>query len=81
MGDALPDATTMQQIAAEIRFSETAFLAPATGFERTIRYSSPEAEVSFCGHATIGCSLEAPGERLRRFLDAPVASGMPTPRP
>jgi PhzF family phenazine biosynthesis protein len=53
VGDELPDAATMQAIAAEVGFSETAFVAPATGLRRTVRYYSPEHEVSFCGHATI----------------------------
>ncbi|MEO6444852.1 MAG: PhzF family phenazine biosynthesis protein [Gemmatimonadaceae bacterium] len=53
IGDCLPDASTMQRIAAEVGFSETAFVAPARGPERSIRYFSPEAEVPFCGHATI----------------------------
>lgn len=53
VGDRLPDAETMQRIAAEVGFSETAFVAPAHGQERQVRYFSPEAEVSFCGHATI----------------------------
>ncbi len=50
---ALPDAATMQRIAAEVGYSETAFVAPAAGTARTVRYFSPEAEVPFCGHATI----------------------------
>ena len=53
VGDRLPDATTMQAIAGEVGFSETAFVAPASGLRRTVRYFSPEHEVSFCGHATI----------------------------
>ena len=53
LGDQLPDPADMQRIAAEVGFSETAFVAPASGRHRTIRYYSPEAEVSFCGHATI----------------------------
>ena len=57
IGEALPDAATMQRIATEVGFSETAFLAPAAGFERTIRYYSVEAEVSFCGHATIASGV------------------------
>lgn len=57
IGDALPDPATMQRIAAEVGFSETAFVAPATGYERTVRYYSPEAEVSFCGHATIASGV------------------------
>ena len=47
----------MQRIATEVGFSETAFVSPTTGFERTIRYYSPEAEVSFCGHATIASGV------------------------
>jgi PhzF family phenazine biosynthesis protein len=57
IGDALPDPDEMQRIAAEVGFSETAFVAPAVGSERTIRYYSPEAEVSFCGHATIATGV------------------------
>jgi PhzF family phenazine biosynthesis protein len=57
IGDALPAPTTMQRIAAEVGFSETAFVAPSTGQGRTVRYYSPEAEVSFCGHATIAAGV------------------------
>ncbi|GAA3527244.1 PhzF family phenazine biosynthesis protein [Zobellella aerophila] len=57
LGDRLPDAATMQRIAAEVGYSETAFIAPRTGTARTIRYYSPEAEVSFCGHATIAAGV------------------------
>jgi PhzF family phenazine biosynthesis protein len=53
IGDELPESAAMQAIAADVGYSETAFVAPATGAARTIRYYSPEAEVSFCGHATI----------------------------
>jgi PhzF family phenazine biosynthesis protein len=57
IGDLLPDPATMQRIAAEVGFSETAFIAPVTGRERTVRYYSPEAEVAFCGHATIASGV------------------------
>ena len=50
--DALPDAVTMQAIAAEVGYSETAFAAPADEGWR-VRYFAPEIEVPFCGHATI----------------------------
>ncbi|XKE44884.1 PhzF family phenazine biosynthesis protein [Halomonas organivorans] len=53
LGEALPDPATMQRIAAEVGYSETAFIAPLGGRRRTVRYYSPRAEVSFCGHATI----------------------------
>ena len=57
IGPALPDAAEMQRIAADIGDSETAFVAPAEGLQRTIRYYSPKAEVSFCGHATIATGV------------------------
>lgn len=57
IGDTLPDAATMQAIAAEVGYSETAFVAPQRGAERDIRYYSPEAEVPFCGHATIATGV------------------------
>ena len=50
--DALPASTEMQRIAAEVGFSETAF-ASRDGDGFRVRYFSPEAEVPFCGHATI----------------------------
>jgi PhzF family phenazine biosynthesis protein len=57
IGDALPDPAEMQRIAAEVGFSETAFVCPTEGLDRTVRYYSPEAEVSFCGHATIAAGV------------------------
>lgn len=52
IADALPAAEEMQRIAREVGFSETAFAAPADDGWR-VRYFAPEAEVPFCGHATI----------------------------
>jgi len=48
----LPPADEMQRTAATVGFSETVFAAPVPGGWR-VRYFSPEAEVPFCGHATI----------------------------
>jgi len=73
IGDELPDPSTMQRIAAEVGFSETAFLAPASGSERVVRYFSPVAEVPFCGHATIAAGIvlaEAGGEGVYRLTTA-----------
>lgn len=50
--DALPDASAMQRIAREVGYSETVFAAPSGEVWR-VRYFAPEAEVDFCGHATI----------------------------
>jgi PhzF family phenazine biosynthesis protein len=52
ISDALPDTAAMQRVAREVGYSETAFAAPAEGGWR-VRYFAPEAEVPFCGHATI----------------------------
>lgn len=57
LGQQLPDRDTMQRIATEVGFSETAFMAPLSGSDRDVRYFSPEAEVSFCGHATIASGV------------------------
>ncbi|TQV81081.1 PhzF family phenazine biosynthesis protein [Aliikangiella coralliicola] len=57
VGESLPDQDEMQRIAAEVGFSETAFVAPSSGKNRTVRYYSPEAEVPFCGHATIATGV------------------------
>ncbi len=57
VGDVLPPVREMQRIAAEVGFSETAFMAPRNGEIRDVRYFSPEAEVSFCGHATIASGV------------------------
>lgn len=57
VGDELPSPAEMQRIASAVGASETAFIAPATGARRTIRYFSPEAEVPFCGHATIASGV------------------------
>jgi PhzF family phenazine biosynthesis protein len=73
IGDELPDSETMQRIAAEVGFSETAFIAPAAGYDRVVRYYSPEAEVSFCGHATIAAGIvlaDAGGEGVYRLSTA-----------
>ncbi|KPX21931.1 Phenazine biosynthesis protein [Pseudomonas syringae pv. delphinii] len=60
LGASLPDEVRMQQIAADVGFSETAFAAPLENGWR-VRYFSPLAEVPFCGHATIalGAALAA----------------------
>ncbi|RMN33788.1 Phenazine biosynthesis protein [Pseudomonas coronafaciens pv. garcae] len=52
LGASLPDEARMQQIAAEVGFSETVFAVPLENGWR-VRYFSPLAEVPFCGHATI----------------------------
>lgn len=52
-GDAFPKEELMLNIAAELRYSETAFVRRHSAQEFTIRYFTPKAEVDLCGHATI----------------------------
>ncbi|MFI6936575.1 PhzF family phenazine biosynthesis isomerase [Streptomyces sp. NPDC050287] len=55
------DDADMLAIAAELGYSESAFLtAPPEGLDGrayTIRFFSPKAEVSFCGHATVATAV------------------------
>jgi len=53
-GAAFPSDQTMVQTAAELRYSETAFIKQTSEKEFIIRYFTPVAEVDLCGHATIG---------------------------
>lgn len=53
LAEQLPADSEMQALAAALGYSETVFAAPLAGGEWRVRYFSPEAEVPFCGHATI----------------------------
>lgn len=61
------DDDTMVAIAAELGYSESAFLTPGPdpddGRSFTLRFFSPKAQVGFCGHATVATAV-ALGERL-----------------
>ena len=48
-----PSDKLMQQVAAELRYSETAFVQQNGPNEFTVRYFTPAGEVDLCGHATI----------------------------
>ena len=52
-GNSFPSETLMLQIAAELRYSETAFVRRDSEKEFTLRYFTPKAEVELCGHATL----------------------------
>ncbi|WP_228992905.1 PhzF family phenazine biosynthesis protein [Streptomyces sp. DH8] len=62
------DEERMLAVAAELGYSESAFLTERTGGGAyPIRYFSPKAEVPFCGHATVAAALalaerDGPGE-------------------
>jgi len=60
----------MQQIAAELNNSETAFLFPPEGdCDGVIRYFTPKTEVPTCGHATIAAMY---AKALEENLDSCV---------
>ena len=52
-GDTFPDEEPMLKVAAELRYSETAFVRILSPKEYHVRYFTPKAEVELCGHATI----------------------------
>lgn len=54
-----PDDDIMLKTAAELRYSETAFIKQLNETEFNIRYFTPASEVDLCGHATIAsfCAL------------------------
>jgi PhzF family phenazine biosynthesis protein len=58
LGAEFPAEAEMQRIAAKVGYSETAFVTPLHGLRRKVRYFSPEAEVDFCGHATIAAGVQ-----------------------
>lgn len=74
----------MQRVAADVGFSETAFLfpsaSPADGAEGTteagMRYFSPLAEVTFCGHATIAAAVAHAERRGAGRLDLTTRAGL-----
>ncbi len=53
----------MQRVAADLGYSETAFLTPTGPHAASVRYFAPKAEVAFCGHATIAAAV-ARAERV-----------------
>lgn len=52
-GAGFPDEGWMRQLAAELRYSETAFVRRDGPAEFSIRYFTPAGEIDLCGHATI----------------------------
>lgn len=54
--ESLSDAD-MLTIAADLGFSETAFLFDVTPDSARVRYFTPRAEIAFCGHATIASGV------------------------
>ncbi len=51
--DGFPAKELMLHVAAELRYSETAFVHSLSPAKYHVRYFTPQAEVELCGHATI----------------------------
>jgi PhzF family phenazine biosynthesis protein len=67
----------MLAIAAEVGYSESAFLTGGDGDRHDIRYFSPLAEVAFCGHATVATAValaerDGPGDVVFETRNGPV---------
>jgi PhzF family phenazine biosynthesis protein len=69
------DDAAMLGIAAEVGYSETAFVTAAAGADLTVRYFSPLAEVPFCGHATIATGVAWAARHGPGTLRLATASG------
>jgi PhzF family phenazine biosynthesis protein len=54
--DEFPDTEAMQQMAAELNWSETAFVRQKSEHHFHIRWFSPRDEAPLCGHATLAAS-------------------------
>src|SRR3954447_1227795 len=72
------DDAAMQALAAEVGYSETAFVTDAGGGAYDVRYFAPTSEVPFCGHATIATAVAlaergAPPQLLFRTQAGEVA--------
>jgi PhzF family phenazine biosynthesis protein len=66
-GTDFPAEETMRKTAAELRYSETAFIRQTGDDEFHFRYFTPAAEVDLCGHATIGSFFALADAGLVRF--------------
>ncbi|MFI0720592.1 PhzF family phenazine biosynthesis protein [Streptomyces sp. NPDC021224] len=70
------DAADMAAVAAEVGYSETAFVVPRPDGELDIRYFSPKAEVPFCGHATVATAVAWAGLHGTGELGLHTAAGL-----
>lgn len=71
------DDGTMLATAADVGYSESAFVVPSADGTLDVRYFSPLAEVPFCGHATIATAVahaerHGTGRLLLRTQAGPV---------
>lgn len=70
-GGSFPSDGVMQKTAAELRYSETAFVRPEGDGNFETRYFTPEGEVDLCGHATIASFCVLRWEGILKSGDRP----------
>ena len=66
------DDMTMQKIATEIGFSETAFIKKLSDHNYSIRFFTPKQEIPLCGHATLASAkiiFDTTGLEIITFLN------------
>ncbi len=64
------DDATMQRLARELNLSETVFaLAPRSGGDARIRIFTPNSELPFAGHPTLGSAFVLAGDRTRIAIE------------
>lgn len=73
------DAVTMQALARQFNLSETTFILPSTVGDARVRIFTPDFELAFAGHPTLGTahvcrSLGFGGDSLRLEMQAGVVS-------
>lgn len=73
--DQLSDAD-MLGIAADLGFSETAFLFDVTPRSARVRYFTPRAEIAFCGHATIASGVVLARQRAASKIALSTNAGV-----
>ncbi|WP_372787730.1 PhzF family phenazine biosynthesis protein [Paraconexibacter sp.] len=69
------DDARMLAVAADLGYSESAFLLPRADGSLAIRYFSPRAEVPFCGHATIAAGAAWADEHGPKSITLATSSG------
>ncbi|MFK7914170.1 MAG: PhzF family phenazine biosynthesis protein [Pseudomonadales bacterium] len=66
------DSATMQSIAREMNFSETTFVLSHEGNRATVRIFTPDQELPFAGHPTVGTAWVLAGGTGTITLDLPA---------
>lgn len=69
----------MQQVAAELNLSETAFAVPRADGECDLRWFTPTAEVDLCGHATLATTHVLRRDTVFRTRSGTLRCAVPRP--